>query len=70
MYNARLFDDDVTLIEVSYWWREKIPNYVHVFWIDYFSTENYFLLLRTSEFGSLSFLGLIMELHKSNYRGT
>ena len=26
-YSARLFNDDVTAIPVSYWWRREFPNY-------------------------------------------
>ena len=29
-YNARLFNDGVTAIGVSYWWRRKFPNYARL----------------------------------------
>ena len=29
-YNARLFNDDVTAIGVSYWWRREFPNYARL----------------------------------------
>ena len=29
-YNARLFNDDVTAIHVSYWWRREFRNYARL----------------------------------------
>ena len=29
-YNARLLNDNVTAIEVSYWWRREFPNYARL----------------------------------------